>query len=316
VRLNYARLLVADKRSAEARAQFEELARRFEKDADATYAVALLAFQSKEYAIAEANLKRLLELGFRDPDSARFALGQIAEEQKDWPRAIEWFKTVQGGELALGARVRIASAIAKQGRLEEARAYLHAAGGNGNPPAQLLVAESQLLREANRNKEAFELLGGALSKTPDQPDLLYDHALTAEKLDRFDVLESSLKRLIQLRPDYAHAYNALGYSYADRNIRLGEAKQLIEKAIQLAPEDLFIVDSLGWVLYRMGDLKAAVVHLRRAWSGRPDGEIGAHLGEVLWTLGERDEAQRIWQEALKLSPDNETLQKTLKRFKP
>jgi predicted Zn-dependent protease len=316
VRLNYARLLVADKRSAEARAQFEELARRFEKDADATYAVALLAFQSKEYAIAEANLKRLLELGFRDPDSARFALGQIAEEQKDWPRAIEWFKTVQGGELALGARVRIASAIAKQGRLEEARAYLHAAGGNGNPPVQLLVAESQLLREANRNKEAFDLLGGALSKTPDQPDLLYDHALTAEKLDRFDVLESSLKRLIQLRPDYAHAYNALGYSYADRNIRLGEAKQLIEKAIQLAPEDLFIVDSLGWVLYRMGDLKAAVVHLRRAWSGRPDGEIGAHLGEVLWTLGERDEAQRIWQEALKLSPDNETLQKTLKRFKP
>jgi tetratricopeptide (TPR) repeat protein len=181
---------------------------------------------------------------------------------------------------------------------------------------QLLVAESQLLRDANQHKEAFDLLGDALAKVPDQPDLLYDHALTAEKLDRFDVLEANLKRLIQLRPEYAHAYNALGYSFADRNIRLPEAKQLIEKAVALAPEDYFIVDSLGWVLYRMGDLKGASAHLRRAWQNRPDGEIGAHLGEVLWMLGDRDEARRIWQEAQKVSPENETLQKTLKRFNP
>jgi Flp pilus assembly protein TadD len=122
---------------------------------------------------------------------------------------------------------------------------------------QLLVAESQLLREANLNKEAFELLGGALAKSPDQPDLLYDHALTAEKLDRFDVLEANLKRLIQLRPDHAHAYNALGYSFAERNVRLPEARKLIEKAMELSPEDFFIIDSMGWVLYRMGDLKGA-----------------------------------------------------------
>ena len=128
--------------------------------------------------------------------------------------------------------------------------------------------------------------------------------------------ESGLKRLIQIKPDHAHAYNALGYSYAERNLRLPEAKQLIEKALQLAPEDFFIVDSMGWVLYRMGDLKGAAAQLRRAWGGRPDGEIGAHLGEVLWALGERDEARRVWQEALKVSPENETLQKTLKRFVP
>jgi len=178
------------------------------------------------------------------------------------------------------------------------------------------MAESQLLREANMNREAFDLLNQALQKTPDQPDLLYDIALTAEKLDRFDVLESSLKRLIEVKPDHAHAYNALGYSFAERNVRLPEAKQLIEKALEISPEDFFIVDSLGWVLYRMGDLKSAAVQLRRAWEGRPDGEIGAHLGEVLWELGQRDEARRIWQEAAKTSPENDTLQKTLKRFTP
>jgi len=316
VRLNYARVLVMDKRNADARAELESIGKRFDKDGDAIYAVGLLAFQIKEFGIAEASMKRLIELNYRDANAARYTLGQIAEEQKDWPRAIEWYKTIQRGEHALPARVRTASAIAKQGKLDEARAYLRSAGGTGEQQVQLLVAESQLLREANMNKEALELLDGALKQTPDQPDLLYDQALTAEKLDRFDVLESSLKRLIQLRPDHAHAYNALGYSFAERNIRLPEAKQLVEKALALSPDDFFIVDSMGWVLYRMGDLKGAAEQLRRAWRGRADGEIGAHLGEVLWMLGERDEARSIWQEAQKASPGNETLQKTLKRFNP
>ena len=317
VRLNYARLLVLDRRNAEARSEFDNILKRFPSDVDAIYAVGLLAVQVKEYAIAEANMKRLLELNYRDANAVRYTLGQIAEEQKDWPRAIDWYKTIQRGEYALPARMRTANAIAKQGRLDEARAYLRDTGVQGEPQrVQLLVAESQLLRDANMNKEAFDLLGQALDKTPDQPDLLYDQALTAEKIDRFDVLEASLTRLIQLRPDHAHAYNALGYSFADRNVRLPEAKRLIEKALELSPDDFFIVDSMGWVLYRMGDLKGAAVQLRRAWQGRPDGEIGAHLGEVLWALGERSEAQRVWQEALKASPENDTLQKTLKRFVP
>jgi tetratricopeptide (TPR) repeat protein len=317
VRLGRARMLVLDKRYPEARAEFESILKRFPKDIDAIYAVGLLAFQVKEYAVAEENLKRLLELGYRDPNAVRYTLGQIAEEQKDWPRAIQWYETIQRGEQALPARVRIANAIAKQGKLAEARAYLHGVSAQAEPQrVQLLVAESQLLRDANLHREAFELLGQALQKSPDQPDLLYDHALTAEKLDRFDVLESSLKRLIQLKPDHAHAYNALGYSFAERNMRLPEAKQLIEKALEIAPADFFIIDSLGWVLYRMGDLKGAARELRRAWDGRPDGEIGAHLGEVLWALGDRDEARRIWQESLKASPESDTLQKTLKRFSP
>jgi len=317
VRLGHARVLVLDKRYAEARTEFESILQRFPKDIDAIYAVGLLAFQVKEYAVAEANLKRLLELGYRNANAVRYTLGQIAEEQKDWPRAIGWYEAIQRGEQALPARMRVANALAKQGKLAEARAYLHGVSVQSEPQrVQLLVAESQLLRDANLNREAFDLLGEALKKDPDQPDLLYDHALTAEKLDRFDVLESSLKRLIQVKPDHAHAYNALGYSFAERNLRLPEAKQLIEKALEIAPADFFIIDSMGWVLYRMGDLKGAARELRRAWDGRPDGEIGAHLGEVLWTLGERDEARRIWQESLKSSPENDTLQKTLKRFVP
>src|SRR5262249_28304777 len=155
-----------------------------------------------------------------------------------WGRAIEWYKTIQRGEYAMPARLRTANAIAKQGKLDEARAYLHQVNATGEPQrVQLLVAESQLLRDANQNQAAFDLLGDALKKLPDQAELLYDQALTAEKLDRYDAMESSLKRLIELKPDHAHAYNALGYSFADRNIRLPEAKQLIEKALALAPED-------------------------------------------------------------------------------
>lgn len=317
VRLNYARILVLDKRSEEARVEFANILARFKDDVDALYAVGLLAFQLKEYATAESSLKRLLELNYRDPNAVRFTLGQIAEEQKNLPGAIDWYKTIQRGEYAVPARVRTANSMAKQGKLGEARAYLRDAGAQDEAQrVQLLVAESQLLREVNQNKEAFDLLGRALAEFPDQPDLLYDYALTAEKIDRFDVLESNLVRLIQLRPDHAHAYNALGYSLAERNIRLPEARKLIEKALDLSPEDFFIIDSMGWVLYRMGDLNGAAAHLRRAWQGRPDGEIGAHLGEVLWELGQRDEARRIWQEALKTSPENESLQKTVKRFIP
>jgi Flp pilus assembly protein TadD len=317
VRLNYARLLVLDKRDAEAGREFAEILGRFKDDADALYAVGLLAFQLKDFATSEASMKRLLELNYRDPNAVRYTLGQIAEERKDWAGAIDWYATIQRGDYVLPARVRSASAMAKQGKLAEARAYLRNAGSqNESQRVQLLVAEAQLLREAGMNKDAFDLLGRALADSPDQPELMYDYALTAEKVDRFDVLESSLVRLIQLRPDHAHAYNALGYSLADRNIRLPEAKKLIEKALELAPNDYFIIDSMGWVLYRMGDLKGAVEQLRRAWQGRPDGEIGAHLGEVLWELGEREEARRIWQEALKASPENESLQKTLKRLNP
>src|SRR3989475_404039 len=315
-RLNYARALVLDKRFPEARKQFEALLAANPGNTDVIYAVGLLAYQLKDYPVAEENMKRLLGLGYRDPNGVRYLLGQIAEEQKAWPRAIEWYEQIVSGEHVVPARLRAASAIAKQGKLDEARAYLkRAAEDNPDQEVQLIVAEAQLLREANHSRDAFELLGQALRKDPEQPDLLYDMALTAEKLERYEQMESNLRKLIEVQPEYAHAYNALGYSFAERNTRLAEARKLIEKALELSPEDYFIIDSLGWVLYREGNLKGAAEQLRRAYSGRPDAEIGAHLGEVLWVMGRRDEAERIWQESIKSAPENDTLQKTIKRLK-
>jgi Flp pilus assembly protein TadD len=206
--------------------------------------------------------------------------------------------------------------MAKQGKVDEARAFLQKVStDNPDDRVQLTVAEAQLLRDANRNRDAYDILGQALKDDPEQPELLYDYALTAEKLERYDVLESNLRKLMEVRPDHAHAYNALGYSFAERNTRLPEARKLIEKALELAPDDYFIIDSMGWVLYRQGDLKGAADQLRNAYLGRPDAEIAAHLGEVLWVMGQRDEADRIWQESLKASPENETLQNTIKRLK-
>jgi tetratricopeptide (TPR) repeat protein len=315
-RLNYARALVLDKRFPDARKQFETLLAMNPGNTEVIYAVGLLAFQLKDFQVAEENMKRLLGLQYRDPNGVRYLLGQIAEEQKQWPRAVEWYKQIEEGDHALPARMRTAGAIAKQGRLDEAREYLKRIEPAGpGEQVQLLVAEAQLLREANRHGDAYDMLGQALQKVPDQPELLYDYALTAEKLERYEVAEENLRKLIQVKPDHAHAYNALGYSFAERNLRLPEARKLIERALELSPDDFFIIDSLGWVLYRQGDLAGAARELRRAYAGRPDAEIGAHLGEVLWVQGERDEAEKIWKQSLESSPENETLQKTIQRLK-
>ncbi len=315
--LNYARLLVLDKKLPEARAQFQAMLKDFPGNPDVLYSVGLMSVQLKDYDEAEGYLSKLLETRFRDKNGVRYTLGQLAEEKKDLPGALKWYSQVEAGDQFVAARLRYAAILSKQGKLQEAREYLrNARPGEPQAQVQMLIGEAQLLREANQNAEAFKVLSQGLEAQPDQPDLLYDHALTAEKLERFDILEANLTRLIKIRPDHAHAYNALGYSFAERNVRLDEAKKLIEKAMQLAPEDLFIVDSMGWTFYRMGDFPRAIEYLRRAWNGRPDGEIGAHLGEVLWISGERAEAERIWQEALKNAPENDALQKTIKRFKP
>jgi tetratricopeptide (TPR) repeat protein len=277
----------------------------------------VLSLQLQDYALAEANFKRLLALPYRDKDAVRMYLGQIAEEQKQYPEALRWYEQVAGGEEYLQAQIHYAQVLNKQGKLEAARAYLQQIEVRGDQArVQLLLTEAQMLRDANRPLEAFDLIGGALQNTPDQPDLLYDYAMLAEKLERLDLLETNLKKLISLQPDHAHAYNALGYALAERNVRLPEAQELIEKALQLSPDDPFVIDSMGWVLYRMGKSKQALEYLRKAYGARPDPEIAAHLGEVLWVAGEHREAEKIWVEATKKTPGNDALISTIKRFKP
>jgi tetratricopeptide (TPR) repeat protein len=316
VRLAYARVLVADKKYPEARGQFEQLLKEHPQNGEVVFSVAVLSMQLEDWASAESNLKRLLDLGYRDRNAVRFYLGQVSEEQKRWPEALKWYAEVTRGEQFMPAQIRSAQVLSKQGDLDAARKFLHAVNATStDQSAQLIIAEAQLLREANRQKEAFEVVERGLDKLPNHPDLLYDYAMLAEKLDRVDLLESSLRQLIRLKPDHAHAYNALGYSLADRNERLDEAKELVETALKLAPDDAYIIDSLGWVLYRQGRTEEALKQLQRAYAGRKDAEIAAHLGEVLWVLGRTEEAQKIWDEALAKTPTNEVLLKTVQRLK-
>jgi tetratricopeptide (TPR) repeat protein len=315
VRLAYARMLVADKKYPDARLEFERLVKEYPDNTDVVFSVAVLSMQLEDWPAAETNLRRLLDLGYRDRNAVRFYLGQVAEEQKHFPDALQWYSEVTRGEQFMPAQIRSAQVLSKQGDLDAARKYLQQVNAQSNDQrVQLILAEAQLLRDAKQEKEAFGVVDQALDKLPNHPDLLYDHAMLAEKVDRVDVLESSLRKLIRIKPDHAHAYNALGYTLADRNQRLEEAQELIDKALKLSPDDAFIMDSMGWVLFRQGQAEAGLKYLQRAYSIRPDADIAAHLGEVLWALGRRDEARKVWDEALKKTPDSEVLTKTVQRL--
>ena len=315
VRLAYARTLAADRQIGPARIEFQQLTADNPDNVDIVYAIALLSMQLEDYALAESSLKRLLELPFRDQSLVRLYLGQIAEDQKRYPEALNWYREVAAGEQYLPAQIRIAQVIARQGDVNGARESLQRVSPqNVRQEVQIIIAESQILRDANRMQDAYATLEKAIARLPGEADLHYDFAMLAEKLDRVDVMEANLRKVIEMRPDHAHAYNALGYSLADRSLRLTEARELVERAHKLAPDDYFIMDSVGWVLYRQGDLEGAMKYLQRAFNGRQDAEIAAHLGEVLWALGRRDEAERLWRGAASKTPDNDTLVKTMKRF--
>lgn len=317
VRLHLARALIGESRYGEARAHFDRLLKEAPDSVEIIFPAAILALQQNDVARADTLLRRLLTLDFPDSGVARYYLGQIAEQRQQFDEAIGFYAAVGAGEQYLPAQLRIARLLADRGDVDTALVRLHEAKPrNAQEKSQLITAEAQILRDAKRTREAFALLANELAREPSDPELLYETALLAEKLDRLDLLEKHLRRLIELKPDSAQAYNALGYSYADRNIRLPEARTLIEKALSLLPDDPFVLDSLGWVLFRQGDLAGARAQLERAYALRKDPEIAAHLGEVLWMLDLRDEARRLWLDAASRSPGNEVLAEALKRFVP
>jgi len=318
-RFSLARLLAADGRSDDARAQFETALRQEPDSPGILFSLAQLAWQTKQPKVAEDYLRRYLALPAqvqRDNDPAYLFMGQLAEEAGRTAEAVDWYARVRRGEQFLPALVRRAVLLGKLGRVDEARDLLRSTSvGSVRERVQLTAAEAQVLREAGRDVEAFDVLAQALERHPENPDLLYDHAMAAERVDRLDTMEKSLRKLIALRPDNAHAYNALGYTFAERNIRLDEAQALIEKALALAPDDAHIIDSMGWVLFRRGELPGAVEQLQKAYRLRPEAEIAAHLGEALWKSGRPDEARRVWREASAREPGNKVLSETLARFK-
>jgi tetratricopeptide (TPR) repeat protein len=321
-RLAYARLLVADKQYVAARAQFELLLKERPDDAELVYSLALLSLQGQLNADARTYLTRYLALldkqpdDERDPDQAYLYLAQIAEEEKQYAEALQWLRKVEGGDEYVPARVREASVLTKMQRPDEARKLLRAVNAStADERLQVQLAEAQLLRETRRYDEAYKLLQQALEKTPDNVALLYDAGMTAEKLDRIDAMERHLRRVIELKPDYAHAYNALGYTFADRNVRLTEALTLIEKAHELAPDDPYILDSLGWVHYRLGDLGLARKYLQLAYDAKPDAEVAIHLAEVLWVSGDQARARQLLREVRVKEPGNELLKSTVARLR-
>ncbi len=254
--------------------------------------------------------------GGRDLTQAWLLLAQTAEQLGDLKAAETWLAKVDNPQRALEVQTRRATLLARQGKIKEARAMIQAAPERtGDDARAKLMAEAQMLRDVKLWREAAVVLGTASQRFTDDTDLIYEQAMVEEKLDHMDDMERLLRRVITLKPDHPHAHNALGYSLADRGLRLPEARDLITRALQLSPGDPFITDSLGWVEFRLGNSDEALRLLRQAYGARPDVEIAAHLGEVLWAAGQRDEARHIWQEAHNRDAGNEALRDTLTRLK-
>jgi len=283
----------------------------------------ILDVQTNHLAQAETNLKRYLEVlaaqpeDERDPTQALLLLSQIAEERNDIPGALKWLEQVEPGDAYINVQIRRAQLLAKRGDINGARKILEQAqaeAGNDRDQQQLIQGEAQILRDAERNQEAATVLEDGIKRFPDNIDLLYDYAMVADKINNYETMETALRKIIDVAPNSPHAYNALGYSLADRNVRLPEALSLIQKALKLAPEDPFITDSLGWAQFRLSNLDEAEKQLRHAYALRPDPEIGVHLGEVLWVSGKQAEAKQLWRDAQQKDPQNDVLKNTLSRL--
>ena len=315
VRIAYARVLIGDHQNDLAKEQLQVLLDKNPDDAEIMLAIGLLATEMGDFDITEISFKKALNLEYKDPNAIHFHLAQIYEETDRPDLAMESYQMVKSGARYLPAQIRYADLLATKGYLKAAREHLQKIpAANDQQTAHLILAEAQILRRSKAHQEVYELLDNGLKKLPDYPELLYDRALTADKLGKFNILEQDLRKLIKLKPDSAHAYNALGYSFAERGIQLPEALKLIRKAVELSPEDPYIMDSLGWVYYRMGNVVEGLNYLNLAFAARPDPEIAAHLGEVLWVNGSKENAKNIWRAALEKEPDNEVLLKTVQRF--
>ena len=345
LRLSYVRTLTAAQRYTDAVAQLERVTREQPNDAPPYLTLGALQLELKHPKEGEVALLRYVELSQNPPAGTPLAsrdevdddddndgggaprsdaglvqawllLAQAAEQRGDFKAAESWLGKVEDPQRALEVQTRRATILARQGQLSQARELIRVTPERNPQDARAkLVAEAGVLREVKRWSDAFDVLSGATQRFTDDADLLYEQAMMAEKLDRMADMERLLRRAIEIKPDNPHSHNALGYSLADRGLRLPEARALIQRALELSPGDPFITDSLGWVEFRMGNGAEALRLLRQAYAARPDIEIGAHLGEVLWALGQRDEARKVWREVKTRDQSNEVLRETLARLR-
>lgn len=328
VRMGYARSLAALQRYSEAYTQTQLLTAERPDFADAWLMRGSLEIQDNQLTQAEASLKTYVTLNPPPADPTQGAtmgrglvqaylmLAQVAEQGQRLDDAKAYLDAINSPSDALRVQRRQAGILARQGKLEEALLLIRQVPElQASDALDKINAEVQLLRDNRQFEAAYALVKETTARYPEETELLYDQAMLAEKLGKTEEMESLLRKVMQAKPDYHHAYNALGYSLADRNVRLDEARQLIKQALVYAPNDPFITDSLAWVEFRSGNAEEALRLLRGAYKARPDPEIAAHLGEVLWTVGQREQASAVWKEGLDLNPQNETLQETMRRLR-
>lgn len=317
MRMAYAKLLVESQQRDRARQQVERILKADSKNKDARYALAVFQLNDNELDAARKQFELLSKDIDRGPD-ARFQLGRIAELQKRYDDALGLYDSVSSGPQALDAAVRRAAVLARLGRIGEARETLRRVRDQFPPLRErLMLAEGEMLLTAGRREEALAAYNEGLRELPGNDDLLYGRSLVFDQLDRPSDAEADLRSILKAKPDDARALNALGYMLSNgKKDRLPEARDLIEKAMKLEPEDPAIIDSLGWINFKLGKAETAKDLLVKAHGITPDPEIAAHLGEVLWTLGQRDQAKAVWSDALKGSPDHEVLKETIQRLSP
>ncbi len=316
LRLAYARVLVSSNDLKEANRQFKKMARTQPENLEVVFSLALLALEADRFDEAKKYLGQLQSTGHRQQE-VFYYLGRIAEQQDKTQEALEWFSKVTQGNQWLDAKIRGSRIQARSGDVEGVRAGLHILRSEHPQFAvRLALAEGAILVDQKRYQDAFDLYTQFIHQQPNNTELRYARALVAEKLDQLQIAEADLLNVLAHEPNNGAALNALGYTLADRTDRLLEAEGYIVKALDLLPDDPAVIDSMGWLQYRLGNLQAAVTHLRRALSLSGDSEIAAHLGEVLWHMGDQNQARKIWEEARSDDPDNPVLQDVMQRFLP
>ena len=316
LRVAHGRLLVADKRYEDAIAEFQRVVDAHPDNGDARHALALLYLQTEKLDEAERHLRSLSVRGARQ-NTARFYLGHVAEARGRVDEAISWYGQVEQGDNLVDAQVRLGVLLARQGRLDEARQRLQSVETtNGKDRVRLVLVEAELLVDAGRLQDALTVHDLALQEFPDDADLLYARAMVGEKLDRLDLLEADLRAILSRDPNHVQALNALGFTLADRTDRYQEAHDLIVRALAQRPDDYYIQDSMGWVLFRLGRLPEALEYLRRAAAQSDDVEVAAHLGEVLWASGDEAGARQVWDAVLKREPGNKRITELMRRLAP
>ena len=314
LRLTYARLLVEQERMDEARSEFANLVQQFPEDDDLRLSLALVCMENQDWLAASAYLEELIDRG-NHLDAAHFNLGRAYEERQEPENALNEYAQVGPGTDYLAAQMRQSEILLGAKRIEEASNRLSKARDSQPDYAiQLYLIETEALAKHQHTERAWHIVGQALLQYPDDLNLLYTRAMLAEKRNDLEQLEADLRRILQREPENAMALNALGYTLADRTTRYAEARALIEQAHKLNPEDPAVLDSLGWVNYRQGQLDTAESLLRQALEGFPDAEVAAHLGEVLWANGKQREARKVWAAALANDPENPILRSTLLRL--